>query len=149
MAKRQLSELQKLYAREVKAAGGRPGRPGGGRPGGPRPKGKPKNTKQTISRLWKYVANYKLLLVLVIILMMCNTVTSLAGSYILRPVINNVADRSIPGNDRLENLFVILIVIAIIYVIGILANYFQQRLMLTIAHNAVEKLRNDLFMKLF
>ena len=148
MAKRQLSELQKLYAREVKAAGGMPGRPGGGRPGGPRPKGKPKNTKQTVSRLWKYVADYKLSLILVIILMMCSTVTSLAGSYILRPVINNVADRSVPGNERLENLLIILVVIALIYLVGILANYFQQRLMLKIAQNAVEKLRNDLFIKL-
>ncbi len=148
MAKRTLEELQKLYAREVKSTKG-PGMGGPGpRRGGPRPKGKPKNTKATVARLWGYVARYKLRLFFVILLMLCSTLTSLAGSYILRPVINNVANREIPAAERIEGLFTILILIALIYLVGIASNYLQQRLMLTIAQNAVEKLRNDLFYKL-
>ena len=150
MAKRQLSDLQRLYAREIK---GQRGGPSMGRPGGPprhgvRPKGKPKNTKQTVGRLWKYVSSHKFSLILVIILMMCSTFTSLAGSYVLRPVINNAADRTVAASERIENLLAILVIIAVIYLVGIVSSYFQQRLMLTIAQNAVEKIRNDLFVKL-
>ena len=95
MAKRTLEALRKQYAREVKATRGGPGmgpRPGGG-PGGRNHgmKGKPKNTKKTIGRLWRYVVVYRWLLLLVLFLMLTQTVTSLCGSYLLNPIINRIA----------------------------------------------------------
>ena len=95
MAKRTLETLRKQYAREVKAARGGPGmgpRPGGG-PGARTPgmKGKPKNTKKTVARLWRYVVVYRWLLLLVLFLMLTQTVTSLCGSYLLNPIINRIA----------------------------------------------------------
>lgn len=149
--KRTLEDLRSLYTREVK--GPRMGMGPGGRPGGgPRGRmmatGKPKNTGNTVKRLWGYVASYKFSLILVIVLMLCSTLTSLAGSYVLRPVINNVADRNTPASDRIANLLTILIFIGVIYLVGIAATYLQQRLMMKIAQNSVEKIRNDLFNKL-
>ncbi len=92
MAKRTLESLQKQYAREVKQ--GRGGGPGGGPrrgPGGPRGHGgKPKNTSKTIKRMLSYVAEYKIQLVLVLMCMLLNTVTSLIGSYMLAPIINRI-----------------------------------------------------------
>lgn len=96
MAKRTLESLQKQYAREVKSSRGPrmgpPGRPGGG-PGrrDPSMKGKPKNTKKTVGRLWKYVFAYRWLLLVVLFCMLFSTLTALCGSYLLNPIINRVA----------------------------------------------------------
>jgi ATP-binding cassette subfamily B protein len=72
------------------------GGPGMGRPGGPgrrNPgmKGKPKNTKVTIGRLWKYVSAYRWFLLLVLFCMLMQTLASLCGSFLLNPIINRVA----------------------------------------------------------
>ena len=151
MAARPLSELQKRY-NQVASAGkgpgfGPPGRPGRGRPG-IRPKGKPGNTKSVIKRLWKYVSAYKFRLLLVFVFMAVSTVTSLIGSYIMRPIINNIAAADTPASDRIAYLGKILILMIIIYLVGILASYLQQRLMITVSQSATEKLRNDLFVSM-
>ena len=178
MAARPLSELQKRYASLGKAAMGGPGRgPGGpGRPGGPRGghgahgrvHGKPKDSRATVRRLARYIAAYKFRLFVVLICMLASTLTSLAGGYFLRDVIN-VLDRSVaPGKSlllrilmpdavaagsltdgqRLGCLGLILGVLAGIYAVGIVSTYLQGRLMLSVSQSAVEKLRNDLFRRL-
>ena len=87
MAARTLEELQKQYGGKSSKMG-KPGMGGGhgpgprGRgPGGPgmRAKGKPKETKKTITRLLSYIAKYKFRLVLVLVCMLLNTLSSLTG----------------------------------------------------------------------
>ena len=146
---RSLQELQERYnkaavERRGKGPGfGPPGRRGGGP--GVRAKGKPKNTKATVKRLWGYVSAYKFRLVAVVLFMFCSTCTSLIGSYIMRPIINNAAAAGTPAADRIADLLKILIILGCVYLAGILSTYCQQRLMLSISQNASEKLRNDLF----
>ena len=91
---RSLQELQKQYHSSSKPGapkmGGGP-RGGGPRGGGPRGMGgKPKNMKQTVARLLRYVGKYKVLLFVVLIFMMLNTVASLVGGYLTRPIINQL-----------------------------------------------------------
>lgn len=91
---RSLQELQKQYHSSSKPGapkmGGGP-RGGGPRGGGPRGMGgKPKNMKQTVARLLRYVGKYKALLFVVLIFMMLNTVASLVGGYLTRPIINQL-----------------------------------------------------------
>ena len=94
MPARSLEELQKQYsgahseAPGIKPAGGPGNGPGHGR--GVRAHGKPKNTKHVLKRLMSYVSIYKVKLIFVLLFMVLSTATSLAGSYILRPVINNL-----------------------------------------------------------
>ena len=92
---RTLDQLRKQYNTHAKpeARGMGPGMggPRGGR--GPMPRGmggKPKNVKQTIGRLLSYVGKYKALLVVVFFFMLINTVTSLVGGYMTRPIINKL-----------------------------------------------------------
>lgn len=96
MAKRTLEELRKRYSGTVAPAKGMmggPGRPGG--PGrGPRAKGKPKNTKNTIIRIFSYLKPHIFRLLAVILCMLVSTVTSLIGSYMLNPIINRIAGLS-------------------------------------------------------
>lgn len=153
MAGRNLESLQKQYNKAAVAAkGGMPGRgPGGpGRgPGGPRGMGgKPKNMKNTIKRLMGYVAKYKVLLILVLLCMLCSTGTSLIGGYMLRPIINNAADMTKSVDDRILYLAQILTLLACIYLVGIVSNYVQARIMLVVSQSATERIRNDLFEKL-
>ncbi len=175
MAARNLEELQKRYASLGKTQMGRgPGGPGPG-PGGPRrggpgmrAKGKPKDSRATIRRLAGYIAAYRLRLIIVLLCMLCSTVTSLAGGYLLRDVYNALDRDADPAKsillhiflpdaveagvltdaDRLWCLGIILMVLACIYAVGVVATYLQGRLMMTVSQNAVEKLRNDLFKKL-
>ena len=93
---RNLETLQKQYNTHTKP-GGVPGRPMG-RPmgGGPRGHmrgmgGKPKDMKKTVSRILSYIGNYKYLLIVVFLFMLLNTVTSLIGGYLTRPILNRLS----------------------------------------------------------
>ena len=153
MAGRNLESLQKRYNKAASAdrggmrGPGGPGRRGPG-PGGPRGGGQPKNTKQTIKRLVGYVAKYKFRLMLVGLCMLCSTATSLVGGYILRPVINNAVDTSVSAADRVAYLAQILTILACVYLVGIISNYVQAKIMLSVSQAATEKIRNDLFVGL-
>ena len=146
MAKRTLEDLQARYT-SSKSAGG-PGGHGRG-PGGPGPRGgrgmggKPKDTGKTVARLLGYLSPYKINLVFVLLFMLIRTGTSLAGSYMLRPIINNYI-----AVGKYEGFFYALLVLGLVYVCGCLATYAQNKMMLHVTQNAIEKLRNDLFFKL-
>jgi len=156
MAARTLEELQKQYNSIAKDArrGPGPGRRGPHRGGG----GKPKNIKNTVKRLLSYIAAYKGRLVLVLFCMLMSTAASLVGGYILRPIINALASGeqvtwfagmpfSVTFDSPIEYLATVLFVIACVYAVGIVANYLQARIMLSVSLSATEKLRNDLFEK--
>ena len=95
---RTLEALQKQYnSSSHKMPGGMKGPGGPGGPGGRGramgAKGKPKNTKQTILRLYSYVKPYTFHLILVLFFMLFYTLTSLVGGYMLNPIINKIAGR--------------------------------------------------------
>jgi len=104
---------------------------------------KPKDTKATIKRLFSYVKKDTPKLVFVLLCTVLNTVSMLAGSYMLRPVINALA--SPDGN--LTTLAKFLVIMAAIYAVGVIAQYLQSRIMIGISQNAIKNLRNDLFAK--
>ena len=98
---RTLEELKKRYSSAGKPGGsGGHGGPGGRGPGGPGRGpgmmrgvgGKPKNMKKTVGRLLSYVGKYKFLLIFVLFFMLLNTVTSLVGGYMTRPIINRLTE---------------------------------------------------------
>ena len=171
MAARSLQELQKRYASLGKVPKGGPG--GGPRGRGPRPKGKPKDSRATARRLIGYIGAYRFRLIFVFLCMLCSTLTSMAGTYLLRDVYNvltlpqggevsahtesillklfmpDLAANATPTvEQRIGCLAIILGVLGAIYAIGIISNYLQGRLMIAVSQNAVEKIRNDLFKKL-
>ena len=143
MAKRTLQDLAKRYNSSSALRGG-PGGPGPGH--GPHARGnggKPKDTKKTVARLFSYISAYKFRLFVVLLCMLSSTLCSLAGSYMLRPIMNDYI-----AAGRLEGFLYALLVLAGVYIIGAIATYAQSRLMMTVAQNAVEKIRNDLFQKM-
>ena len=141
--------LRRRYGNRMAEAPRRrgPGGPGRG-PGGPRGGGQPKNMRPTIGRLMKYLEQDRLKLALAFVCVIVNTVASLAGSYLLRPIINTYIAPADGSRGSVSGLFGGLMVMACVYVVGVAANYFQARIMLTVAQDALLRIRTDLFAKM-
>ena len=88
---RTLEQLQKQYNSSSKNAPGRGGPGFGPRGRGMGMKGKPKNAKKTISRLFSYVEEYKYRLIAVLVCMLCTTTFSLIGGYMISPIIAKIS----------------------------------------------------------
>ena len=110
--------------------------------------GKPQNSGEVFRRLMGYIGRYWKRLIAVLLCMLFSTASSLVASYLLRPVINRIADGATPAADRVAYLLTMIGVFALVYVVGVVSTYFQQRLMIGVSQNAIEKIRNDLFEKL-
>ena len=140
------ASLKKRYAGRVAAA---PKRRGMGRgPGAPRGGGRPKSTGAALKRLMTYLEADRLRMGIAFFCVIVNTVATLTGSYMLRPIINRFIappDGS-PGN--VAGLFKGLIMMACVYLLGVIANYLQSRLMLEVAQSALVRIRTDLFSKM-
>ncbi len=145
MPARDLENLKKRYNRYRAPQKGGP-KMGGGPGRMPFATGKPKDTKKIISRLLSYLKPFKAKLVLVLFLMIFSTVSSLAGSYLLRPILNDYIDVGELFNPKA--LASILVVLAVVYLIGVASTYFQSRLMVYISQNAISNIRTDLFKKI-
>jgi len=149
MAGRNLEELKKRY-NSASSKNKMPGGPGHGGPRGGaamRSSSKPKNAKATIKRLFSYISAYKAKMVVVLLCMALSTGSTLISGYMLRPIINNIADSSVSFDARLKYLAAMVGVLLSVYLIGIVSTYLQSRIMLRISQSAIEQLRNDLFRK--
>lgn len=112
------------------------------------PKQKPKNTKQTLVRLLKYLRGQEWKMFAVAICVVLNAAASIGGSYILRPIINNLSANIGDWRAGAAGLVKGLIVMVAIYAVGVVANYGQARIMISVSQEALMKVRNDLFAKM-
>ena len=136
--------------------------PGGGGPRGMHgPGGKPKNTKQSVQRVFSYIRKDVPLLVIVLCCVLINTACSLLGSYMLRPIINDldtnakaylaaesktVAEQIL--SDGLAALMQGILFMLAVYAFGVICSYLQSRIMVTISQRALRNMRNELFGKM-
>ena len=141
---RSAEELLKKYQSLGKVPQG--GRGPGGGPGGGKNRGvggKPKDTQGSILRLLRYLNPYKFHVLIAFICVLISTGATLAGSYMLRPIINGLVD-----NADLWSLALSLGYMAAIYLAGVIASYAQQRLMIWVSQSVLKNIRDDLFRKL-
>lgn len=124
-----------------------PGGPGG-RNKGMLATGKPKATGKSLKRLFSYIGKDKYKLIIVMLCLLGSTVSSLGGSYMLRPIVNNLVAADKTVQERVTQLLMGLGVMAAIYLVGVLASYGQSRIMMGISQNALQRIREDLFNKL-
>ena len=142
-----------------KPAGGPPmGGPGGG-PGGRHARamgGKPKETKETIKRLLGYLGKDKKHVIIALVCVVISSISTLAGSYMLSPIINGITetydkaskaagDASVIINEGLKTLGLGILLMLAIYGIGVISMYLQQRIMIGVSQRALKTLRKDLF----
>lgn len=121
--------------------------------------GKPKDTKATIRRLLTYMGKDKGLILLAIVCVLVFSGATLAGSYLLKPIIDNIGEtaqavlriRQAGGDWEtvVENgVFVLLkgvLAMLLVYGVGVMANYLQQRIMIGVSQRALLCIRKDLF----
>ncbi|PLT30713.1 ABC transporter ATP-binding protein [Peribacillus deserti] len=103
-------------------------------------KPKAKNQQQTLNRLWKYLAVYRLHLNLVIAMVIISSVLSLLGPFLAGKAI----DHYIVTRDS-DGILTLLAGLAIIYLFTSITLFLQNYWMIGIAQNTVSKMRNDLF----
>ncbi len=156
---RRMESLKHRYRRtgsslsQMAAMGPGPG-PGPGGPGGPNRRGgmhtgkRPKNSRETVRRLLAYVREDKAKMALAFVCVILNSIGTLLGAYMLRPIINTYIAPVDGSRGNPAGLFRALLLMAAVYLVGVGANYFQAKIMLTIAQNALRKIRDDLFGKL-
>lgn len=113
--------------------------------------GKPKNLKASVVRLIKYISHEEALIVVAILSSVIHTVSTLAASYLLRPIINKFIYFDAAETDlsaRLSGLAMWLVLLAVIYGISVLTQWLQQRLMLKASQRTLVRMRSELFSKL-
>lgn len=117
----------------------------GGRPGGFQ---KPKNLKNTIKRLAKYLEKHKLLLILVMFFVLLSSLGNVAGTYMLEPIIDDYITPLIgtnPSGADFLPLIKILSVMAGIYALASLSSFAYRRIMLYVSQKTLNEIRGDLF----
>ena len=110
--------------------------------GGPNKHGfqKPKNLRSTLGKLMRYLAPYRAALVLVACLLVLSSASSIAGSYLLKPLIDDyILPGDFPGLARM------LCLMAAIYLTGAACSYGYARIMVRISQTTTARIREDLF----
>ena len=107
---------------------------------------KPKNAGKIIKRLIKYMSMYKFQLIIVGVLIIISSSAAVAGTYFLKPVINDYIVPYIGNKDPdLSGFISILTLMGAIYLTGVLASYLYARIMVNISTGTLKKMRTDLF----
>lgn len=127
---------------------------------GPRNKGfaKPKNAKKTIGRILEYMGKYKSLWILVFICVLISSGVSVAGSYLIKPALNNhviplaklvaAGASQVEISQRIWAFGRLLIIVMGMFLLGVVVSWCNQRLMITISTNLLYNIRCDLFSRL-
>lgn len=124
------------------------GPPGGHRNARFGEKTKPKDMSKAIRRLLRYVDKDKNKVFLSIFCVIVSAGANLAGTYMLRPIINNLGDTSLDASARIQGLILGLILMGLIYLTGVCATFIQTQTMIKVSQNTLKRIRDDLFSKL-
>lgn len=152
-----------------KAPSPRPGMPPmgpGGRPGARGPHAarinmeKPKNTKKTLKRLFKYIGKSKQLLLFMLVITLVITVLDLAGPALQGSAINSIefseesglivhwTEDVLQNGSKTQGLNTYLLLMIFVFIVSAIFSYFQSILSAKLSQNTVYNLRNDLFAKI-
>ena len=109
---------------------------------------KPKNFKRAFLGIWSYLKRRKLLLMLAFVLSLANIAASLSATAYLQPLIDNFLQPVTAGlsaADRLAGLGRGVAVLLSIYLVSVVAAYFQSRIMMSLSQRTINEVRKDLF----
>ena len=107
--------------------------------------GKPKAGGQTMLRLLSYLKRDRMAMTAAFFCVILGTVTNLVGAYMLRPIINRYIVPLDGSRGDVAGLFRSLCVMGAVYLVSVAASYMQSRIMLQVAQNALQRLREELF----
>lgn len=145
ISEKRVESLRRRYGKRKAAA------PSGFRrhgPGAVREKTKrPGDTREVIRRLFGYLEADRAGMIIAFLCVIAGTVTNLGGAYMLRPIINTYIVPIAGGKGDPAGLARALCLMGAVYLVSVLANFAQAKIMLNIAQKALRNIRNDLFGK--
>ena len=100
---------------------------------------RPKNLRYTVGKLLDYMGRHKLLLLLVAVLVTFSALANLLGTYMIRPVVNDLVD------GDLDALIRGVVITACIYAVGALSSLGYTQTMVKAAQKVLYDIRRDLF----
>lgn len=100
---------------------------------------RPQNLGQTIQRLMHYMGNHAIFFVFVGILVATSALGNLFGTYMIRPIVNDVL------NAGLDQAYIQIGIMALIFLVGVLSTLGYTQLMAVAAQKVVQDIRRDLF----
>lgn len=107
---------------------------------------KPKNPIKTIKRIFSYLSGFELYLSLVLLFVLISSGAQIAGTYFLKPLINNYILPYVKHeNPDLRGFINALMIMGCIYAAGAIATFVYNRIMVKVATTALYKIRTDLF----
>ncbi|MCM1514117.1 MAG: ABC transporter ATP-binding protein/permease [Anaeroplasma bactoclasticum] len=127
------------------------GKPGGG-PGGRfmQTTEKPQNTKKVLSRLIQYISSFKSLFIVLLLVIVVLTLSTLSSNIVVKKIIETLGKYSLETHKWILapdfNQFILFVsILAALYVIHCLCQYFSTLIGAYLAIKTTRKLRNDLF----
>lgn len=117
---------------------------------GPRNPGvvKPKNARQSISRILSYIGRSKALLLIVFVMLILSTICQTGASYWLKPILDGVSETIKAGTFATEGkklLITNLAIVSAFYVGTAIFSFIQSRIMVFIAYRTTNIIRKELF----
>ena len=111
--------------------------------------GKPQNTFATLRRIFSYMSEFKLKLFVIFIAIVISSVASVAGTYMLKPIIDNYIEPFIgKENPDLSKFIGMLVLMSFIYIIGAASSWLFNRVMISVATKTLYKIRVDMFSRM-
>ena len=105
-----------------------------------------KVSKDTIKRLLGYLSAYKLQLVLVTICILLSAVASVVSSLFLRTLIDDyIAPLLLQAVPDFSGLFRVMMQMAMIFLVGIVATFLYNRIMVVAAQGVLKTIRDEMF----
>ena len=100
---------------------------------------RPENLGQTLRVFLSYLGRHKRMLFVVAVLVSISAIANLLGTYMIRPVVNNLAD------GKVSTLVAGVAVAAVIFGIGALSAWGYSQTMVKVAQRVIYDIRHDLF----
>ena len=100
---------------------------------------RPNNLRYTVRMLLSYMGRHKVMLFLVALLVSVSALANLFGTYMIRPIVNNLA------NGDINSLVHGVVITAVIYGIGVLCSYGYTQVMVKAAQAVMFDIRRDLY----
>ena len=109
-------------------------------------KPKQQNTMKTIKRLLSHIGEYKIQFIFVLVCIVISAVAGVVSSLFLQTLIDDyIEPLLVQAVPDFSGLFRVILIMAGIYLIGVLATLFYNRVMVVIAQGMLKKIRDDMF----
>ncbi len=107
---------------------------------------RPESVKATLKRLMSYISAYRLRLCFVVLCILISAVVGVVSSLFIRTLIDDyIAPLLLQAVPDFAGLLRTLLIMAAIYVTGILSGYIYNRVMATVSQGVLKKVRDDMF----